>query len=281
MAAWAAARAAAAAHRRARPEPGRHRAGPGGQLDLRHQPVDGAGPAERRRAAAERAGGHPAGRPARRAAGRGGPLRHHRPGQHRGRLDRAVRPGRQDLREAHAGAVPRRHHHRLRGRRGGHGAVLLPGRSQGLHRPVLLRHPAPAAGRARRFRPGLRDRPRGGPPCAEPAGHHRQGGGVAGPPGRGPGQCHLGAGGTAGRLPGGCLGPACRGPAALAGPGRSGGGAQRRLAHRRRRAAARRPGPGGARELHPRQQPAAGGLVPARAGPGPHRRLRHLLGAQL
>jgi hypothetical protein len=59
---------------------------------------------------------------------------------------------------------------------GRHGAVLLPGRPEGLHRPRLLRNPAQPPGRARRLRPGLRDRARGGPPRAEPAGHQRQDG---------------------------------------------------------------------------------------------------------
>ena len=70
------------------------------------------------------------------------------------------------------------------------GPVLLPGRPEGLHRPELLRDPEDPAGRARRLRPGLRDRPRGGPPRAEPAGHHRPDGAPARPGQPGPVQRH-------------------------------------------------------------------------------------------
>ena len=58
------------------------------------------------------------------------------------------------------------------GRRRGR-AVLLPARPQGLPRPRLLRRARRTLRRARRLRAGLRDRPRGRPPRAEPARHLR------------------------------------------------------------------------------------------------------------
>ena len=57
------------------------------------------------------------------------------------------------------------------------GAVLLPGRREGLHRPRLLQGAAGPLRRLRRLRAGLRHRPRVRPPRAEPAGDQRQGGG--------------------------------------------------------------------------------------------------------
>ena len=70
-----------------------------------------------------------------------------------------------------AGAVPRRHSHRLRHRPVRHGAVLLSWRQQGVHRPGLLRRAEEPLQGAGRFRPGLRDRARGRPSRAAPAGH--------------------------------------------------------------------------------------------------------------
>ena len=85
-------------------------------------------------------------------------------------------------------------------------ALLLPGRHEGLHRPGLLPGAARPLRRARRLRPGLRDRPRGRPPRAEPAGHLRRGG-----PGAAPrpeqGERAVGAAGAAGRLPRRASGP--------------------------------------------------------------------------
>jgi predicted metalloprotease len=52
----------------------------------------------------------------------------------------------------------------------GHGAVLLPGRPEGLHRPELLRHAEEPARRAGRIRAGLRHRARGRPPRADELG---------------------------------------------------------------------------------------------------------------
>src|SRR3546814_16874289 len=66
------------------------------------------------------------------------------------------------LRGAGSRAVCRRRRLRLRLRRVGGGAVLLPGRQQDLPRPRLLPHPARALRRAGRLRAGLRDRDRKG-----------------------------------------------------------------------------------------------------------------------
>ncbi|GAA2897819.1 hypothetical protein GCM10020220_104480 [Nonomuraea rubra] len=56
------------------------------------------------------------------------------------------------------------------------GPFLLPGRSQGLPRPDVLRHaPARLRGRGRSVRAGVRDRPRVRPPRPEPPRHHEQG----------------------------------------------------------------------------------------------------------
>ena len=160
--------------RRARHRPGHDRRRAGGRLDLRHQPADGAGPAQRRR---RRRRGQVQQAPAAQAAGRrhAGALRLGGAGRHRRRLARAVPADGRHLPRAQAGAVPRRRAHRLRHRPGGDGAVLLPGRPEGLHRPRLLRDHAHAPRRAGRLRAGLRDRARGRPPRAEPDGHHRQG----------------------------------------------------------------------------------------------------------
>ena len=104
-----------------------------------------------------------------------GGLRLHRAGRHRGRLERPVQAGWRRLRGAEAAAVSRQRADGLRPGRCRDGAVLLPGRPQGLHRPRFLRHHGAAHGRAGRFRAGLCDRARGRPPRAEPAGDHRQG----------------------------------------------------------------------------------------------------------
>ena len=55
------------------------------------------------------------------------------------------------------------------------GPFYCPGDREGLHRPLLLRRAEPPLRRARRLRPGLRDRPRGRPPRPEPARHLRRG----------------------------------------------------------------------------------------------------------
>ena len=81
------------------------------------------------------------------------------------------------------------------------GAVLLPARPDGLHRPVVLGRPENQLRRQRRpVHPGLRAGPRVRPPRAEPARHQR--------PGRHRHRRHLGLGaaGTAGRLLRGGLG---------------------------------------------------------------------------
>ena len=171
-----------------------------GRLDLRHQPADGAGPARRRRrgvgAVGTGAGPAPAGgRP------RGG-IRGHRAGRHRGRLDPGLPRQQCRLPGADAGALPRRHAHRLWHRAVGDGPVLLPGRPEGLPGPAVLRHPGVAHGRTGRLRPGLRDRARGGPPCAAPDRRDRQGRRHARPGLRGADERAVGARGTAGRLPG-------------------------------------------------------------------------------
>ena len=79
--------------------------------------------------------------------------------------------GGQRYQKPHAGAVRRPGRVRLRPRRAGHRAVLLPGRPQGLSRPLLLRRARPEVRRARRLRPGLCGRPRGRPSRPDPARH--------------------------------------------------------------------------------------------------------------
>ena len=68
----------------------------------------------------------------------------------------------------------------LRLRAVGGRTVLLSGRSEGLSRPELLQRAARALRRARRLRAGLRARPRGRPPRADPAGHRGAGAPAAG-----------------------------------------------------------------------------------------------------
>ena len=55
------------------------------------------------------------------------------------------------------------------------GPFYCPGDQQGLPRPLVLPRPARPLRRSRRFRPGVRHRPRGRPPRAEPARHLRPG----------------------------------------------------------------------------------------------------------
>ena len=93
--------------------------------------------------------------------------------QHRGPSGPTSSARRAGLPAAEAGAVHRRVADRLRPRPGRDGAVLLPERPEGLHRPELLRRLRHARlGASRRVRPGLRDRARGRPPRAEPDRHH-------------------------------------------------------------------------------------------------------------
>ena len=86
----------------------------------------------------------------------------------------------QRYRAAYAGAVQRRRAVGVRHQFGGGRAVLLPGRPEGLHRPRILPRARSEVRRARRFRAGLRDRSRGGPPPADAARRLRAGHG--GPP---------------------------------------------------------------------------------------------------
>src|ERR687897_688610 len=103
-------------------------------------------------------------------------------------------------------------------------ALLLPGRQRGVHRPRLLSRAGQPVRRPRRLRPGLRDRPRDGPPRPEPGGDQRGG------PRSGAGR----------RLPGG------RQP--VVGPARAPG----RLLRRRLGQLGERPGPGGGQRCRPR-----------------------------
>ena len=189
------------AHRRPRHRHRHHRGGAGGGLDLRHQPADGAGPAQRRRRRRRPQVSQGPARPPpaedRAAAFASTVLRDTE--QVWGQVFQAAGG---TLPRAAPGAVPRRHAHRLRHRAVGDGAVLLPGRRQGLHRPRLLRHAGAPHGRAGRLRAGLRDRARGRPPRAEPDGHHRQGRRAARARLAGADERAVGARGTAGRLPG-------------------------------------------------------------------------------
>ncbi len=113
-----------------------------------------------------------------------------------GRLPRA-RPA---VSRAQAGALPRRHAHRMRCRPVGDGAVLLPGRPAGLSRPRLLRRPGAPLPCARPVPAGLRDRPRGRPSRPEPSGHQRQDRADEGAHEQARRQCAVGAGRAAGRL---------------------------------------------------------------------------------
>ncbi len=80
------------------------------------------------------------------------------------------------------------------------GPFYCPLRPEGVHRHVVLRRPVAALRRAGRLRAGLRDRARGRPSRAEPAGHRREGAGRAAARRPGGRQRPVGAHGTAGRL---------------------------------------------------------------------------------
>ena len=128
-----------------------------------------------------------------------------------------------------------------------------------------------------RLRQGLRDRARGRPPRA----------GRAGPPRAGERlRARARASGSRTRCR---SGSSCR-PTAMPGSGRTPPPraleltdedirerARHRGAHRRRRAAAGEPGPGGARQLHPRDERAAADLVLPRLRDRRRRAVRHLL----
>ena len=73
----------------------------------------------------------------------------------RGSVGRGVPGLGAELSGADRGAVHRRGEHGLRRRRFEHGALLLSGRPEGLHRSELLRPASRAVRRAGRFRPGL------------------------------------------------------------------------------------------------------------------------------
>ena len=86
----------------------------------------------------------------------------------RGDVGQAVR------RQVHAadhGDVQRATPIGVRHRPGRDGTVLLPARPEGLPRPLVLPGTRAEVRRARRFRAGLRDRPRSRSPRAEPDGH--------------------------------------------------------------------------------------------------------------
>ena len=104
---------------------------------------------------------------------------------------------------AHArGPVPGRHPVSLRLRGRGQRPVLLPRRSEGLHRPRVLRRAAAAVRRAGRLRAGLRARARGGPSRPDAARRSRSGCGVRQAGNASQRQRALGAARAAGGLPG-------------------------------------------------------------------------------
>ncbi len=205
-------------------------------LDLRHQPADGAGPARRRR---------------RRRAMQSTPA--HAPPAERPcgglRLDRAAPTPRMSgptVFQAAGGQYQAPKLVLFRGStptacgRGesGDGPVLLPGRPQGLPRPRLLRHPAPAPRRAGRLRAGLRDRARGRPPRAEPARHHGQGRRAARHDDRGAGERGSRCGSSCRPTAWPASGRTIRSRARAGSSRATSRGAERRRADRRRHAAA-------------------------------------------
>ena len=101
---------------------------------------------------------------------RGQRFRRARARQHRGRVGRAVRAIRRAISAAGAHAVRRRRAIGVRFRELGIGPVLLPERPARLSRYVVLRR-ARAHGRPRRFRGGVRHRPRGRSSRADAARH--------------------------------------------------------------------------------------------------------------
>ena len=228
-----------------------------GRLDFWHQSADYFGLAQWRPAGAgaARAGAAPAGgRPH-------GAICLHRAGGYRRCVERCFYPRRRALPAAQAGAVSRRHGHRLRPRPSGNGAVLLPGRPKGLHRLGLLRNAEKPARRAGRVCAGLRDCPRGRPPRAKPAGHQRQGRQPARARQPSAIQPTVGQAGIAGRLLCRRVGQPCASGAANFGKRRHRSRHERRRQNWRRRPAKAKPRPRGARQLYPRQQRPAGALV--------------------
>ncbi len=115
--------------------------------------------------------GEPDGRRHRRALRRAGPLRRGRARRYRGHLEGALPAEGRHLPGAQPGPVLGHGGVGLRLQLGGGGTVLLPARSAGLHRPLVLRRPRAALRRARRLRAGLRHRARGRASRAEPARH--------------------------------------------------------------------------------------------------------------
>ena len=127
-----------------------------GRLGAGHQSAHNSGPAQWGRHACAGAAGTRAAPTGRRHHG---PLRIDRAGGYGRCLANGFPRGWRALPGATPGAVSRRHAHRLRHRAGGNGAVLLPRRPEGVHRPGFLRNPQEPPGRARRLCPGLRDCP--------------------------------------------------------------------------------------------------------------------------
>ena len=180
---------------------GRHRHDPRGDADLVGHRREPAGAVPDGRRPRRRQPGAGTNRPDRRAGQRSaGRIRGGGPRRHRGHLDAGLPAGRRALPAADAGALHRRgrvglRHQLRRGR-----SVLLPARSEGLHRPQLLSRAGPAVRRPRRLRPGLRARPRGGAPRADAARHLRTRQPGAPAFRRGREQPAVGAAGAAGRL---------------------------------------------------------------------------------
>ncbi len=131
------------------------------------------GNSHRRRPATGGAAIRSACRPARRRMSR--PLRFARARQHRSNVEGYFRQGRQDLSCADAGLYRGADPGALRHCADRDGAVLLPERSEGLSRHLVLQRDRDAVSRLQRQRlpvlAGLCDRARGRPPRAEPARH--------------------------------------------------------------------------------------------------------------
>ncbi|CAA9326564.1 MAG: YpfJ protein, zinc metalloprotease superfamily, partial [uncultured Microvirga sp.] len=207
----------------------------------------------------------------------GGEIRSQRPRQHRGCLaPGSAGPDRQTVSGPEARDLLGHDAIALRRRAGRDGAVLLPARPDGLHRPVVLQRDAASLPRRRRLRLCLCGRPRGGAPCRERARHPPPRPAASAGGRAGPGQPALGAGRAHGRLPGRRLGVPLEPEMEVDRGGRRRRGDARRRRDRRRPPAAPVSGPGLAGILHPRLFGAAHALVHAGAEDRSGAGLRHV-----